>query len=144
MTSFGGLVVFQPLFESLGLWQRLAACCAHLPHSSLYSHALCLRMLVVHLLLGFRRLRDIDFYKTDPMVLRVLGLRQMPSVPTASRLLAGFDARSVGALRGCVRDIVLERIAALGRPTLFVFEGGYAVDAIGVNAVNVLQGFEGG
>lgn len=36
------------------------------------------------------------------------------------------------------------RIAALRRPTLFVFEGGYAVDAIGVNAVNVLQGFEGG
>jgi len=36
------------------------------------------------------------------------------------------------------------RIAALGRPALFVFEGGYAVDAIGVNAVNVLQGFEGG
>lgn len=36
------------------------------------------------------------------------------------------------------------RIAALGRPTLFVFEGGYAVDAVGVNAVNVLQGFEGG
>jgi acetoin utilization deacetylase AcuC-like enzyme len=35
------------------------------------------------------------------------------------------------------------RIAALRRPTLFVFEGGYAVDAVGVNAVNVLQGFEG-
>ena len=36
-----------------------------------------------------------------------------------------------------------ERIAALARPTLFVFEGGYAVQAIGVNAVNVLQGFDG-
>ena len=36
-----------------------------------------------------------------------------------------------------------EHIAALGLPTLFVFEGGYAVDAIGVNAVNVLTGFEG-
>jgi len=34
------------------------------------------------------------------------------------------------------------RIAALKRPTLFVFEGGYAVDAVGVNAVNVVQGFE--
>ena len=34
------------------------------------------------------------------------------------------------------------RIARLGRPTLFVMEGGYAVDAIGVNAVNVLTGFE--
>ena len=34
------------------------------------------------------------------------------------------------------------RIAAIGRPTLFVMEGGYAVDAIGVNTVNVLTGFE--
>ena len=36
------------------------------------------------------------------------------------------------------------RIAALGKPTLFVMEGGYAVEAIGVNAVNVLEGFEAG
>jgi acetoin utilization deacetylase AcuC-like enzyme len=34
------------------------------------------------------------------------------------------------------------RIANLGLPTLFVMEGGYAVEAIGVNAVNVLLGFE--
>ncbi|MPZ10657.1 MAG: histone deacetylase family protein [Kiloniellaceae bacterium] len=34
-------------------------------------------------------------------------------------------------------------IAALGKPTLFVMEGGYAVAEIGINAVNVLQGFEG-
>ena len=27
-------------------------------------------------------------------------------------------------------------------PTLFVFEGGYAVAEVGVNAVNVLTGFE--
>ncbi len=36
-----------------------------------------------------------------------------------------------------------ERLARLGLPTLFVMEGGYAVEAIGVNAVNVLLGFEG-
>ena len=35
------------------------------------------------------------------------------------------------------------RIAALGIPTLFVQEGGYAVAEIGVNAVGVLTGFEG-
>ena len=34
------------------------------------------------------------------------------------------------------------RIAGLGVPTLFVMEGGYAVEAIGVNAVGVLEGFE--
>ena len=32
-------------------------------------------------------------------------------------------------------------IAALGVPVLFVMEGGYAIEAIGVNAVNVLKGF---
>ena len=36
-----------------------------------------------------------------------------------------------------------QRIAKLGLPTLFVMEGGYAVEEIGVNVVNVLQGFEG-
>lgn len=36
-----------------------------------------------------------------------------------------------------------EKIAALGLPTHVVMEGGYAVEAIGVNAINVLLGFEG-
>lgn len=36
------------------------------------------------------------------------------------------------------------RIARLGLRTLFVMEGGYAVDEIGVNAVGVLTGFERG
>lgn len=36
-----------------------------------------------------------------------------------------------------------EDIANLGLPTLFVMEGGYDVDEIGVNVVNVLGGFEG-
>lgn len=35
-----------------------------------------------------------------------------------------------------------EAIGAIGLPTLFVMEGGYAVDALGVNVVNALQGFE--
>jgi acetoin utilization deacetylase AcuC-like enzyme len=35
------------------------------------------------------------------------------------------------------------KIAVLKLPTLFVMEGGYAVEEIGINAVNVLAGFEG-
>lgn len=35
-----------------------------------------------------------------------------------------------------------EQIARLAKPTLFVMEGGYAVEAIGLNVVNVLSGFE--
>lgn len=35
-----------------------------------------------------------------------------------------------------------KRIASLGLPTLFVMEGGYAVEQIGINTVNVLEGFK--
>ena len=35
-----------------------------------------------------------------------------------------------------------EDIGKLGLPTLFVMEGGYAVEEIGINTVNVLEGFE--
>lgn len=33
-------------------------------------------------------------------------------------------------------------IAALGLPTLFVMEGGYAIEAIGENVVQLLKGYE--
>jgi acetoin utilization deacetylase AcuC-like enzyme len=35
-------------------------------------------------------------------------------------------------------------IASLKRPTVFVMEGGYHIEALGRNTVNVLKGFEGG
>lgn len=37
-----------------------------------------------------------------------------------------------------------EQLAKAGIATLFVMEGGYMVDEIGINAVNTLQGFESG
>jgi acetoin utilization deacetylase AcuC-like enzyme len=36
-----------------------------------------------------------------------------------------------------------ERLGQLGLPTVFVLEGGYAAAALGSNAVNVIEGFEG-
>ena len=36
------------------------------------------------------------------------------------------------------------RISRLAVPVLFVFEGGYATDEVGDNAVNVLKGFQNG
>ncbi len=35
------------------------------------------------------------------------------------------------------------RLAKMGLPTVFLLEGGYAVEEVGINTVNVLQGFEG-
>jgi acetoin utilization deacetylase AcuC-like enzyme len=49
--------------------------------------------------------------------------------------ISGFTLQSDDYLR------VGERLAAAGLPTVFVFEGGYAVAEVGVNTVNVLEGF---
>jgi len=49
--------------------------------------------------------------------------------------IAGFRLKSADYLR------VGEDLAAAGLPTVFVFEGGYAVAEVGANAVNVLEGF---
>ncbi len=50
--------------------------------------------------------------------------------------ISGFRLRSDDYLR------LGEDLARAGLPTVFVFEGGYAVAEVGVNAVNVLAGFE--
>lgn len=49
--------------------------------------------------------------------------------------ISGFTLRSADYLT------VGEDIAAANLPTVFVFEGGYAVAEVGVNTVNVLEGF---
>ena len=50
--------------------------------------------------------------------------------------ISGFRLRSDDYLR------IGEDIARAGLPTVFVLEGGYAVEDIGGNVVNVLEGFE--
>ena len=70
--------------------------------------------LVVHLLLGFRELRDSRAYRDDPLVKRLLGLRRLPDVSTLSRMLKNADARSVENLRRLLREMLFERLATLG------------------------------
>lgn len=109
-TSFAGLAVFQLLFARLSLKQRLQACLAHLPGAPIFPRHLVLLLLVVHLLLGFRRLREVAYYRDDPLVQRLLGLRRLPDVSTISRTLAALDELSLDNLRGCSTELVLQRL----------------------------------
>lgn len=54
------------------------------------------------------------------------------------------DPISRFALRMADYPEIGRRMRRLDMPVLFVFEGGYATDEVGTNAVAVLQGFEGG
>jgi hypothetical protein len=71
-------------------------------------------LLIVHLLLGYRRLQDMRYYQDDLMVRRLLGLERLPDVATVSRTLASLDDRSVTHLRRLVRQRVLEQLGSLG------------------------------
>jgi hypothetical protein len=71
------------------------------------------RLLIVHLLLGYRRLQSMRYYQDDPMVRRLLGLERLPDVATVSRTLAGVDERSVTQLRQLNRQRVLDQLSRL-------------------------------
>jgi acetoin utilization deacetylase AcuC-like enzyme len=54
----------------------------------------------------------------------------------------GGDPRSRFGLSSADFLRIGERIGYLGLPTVFVFEGGSVVPELGINVVNVLEGFE--
>jgi len=110
LTSFGGIVVFQKLFAKLSLKERLRRCCAHLSEKNLYHPAVIVQWLIVHLLLGFRKLRDLEFYEDDPLIKRVLGLKVLPDVSTISRALIEFDDRAIEAHHQLNREQVIDRV----------------------------------
>ena len=96
LTSFAaGLMLFQTLFNRLGLKEQLTSCFRRLKVSPIFGHGLTVLLSIVHLLLGYRRLQDMRYYQDDLMVRRLLVLQRLPDVATVSRTLAGMDARSV-------------------------------------------------
>lgn len=124
LTSFSGLILIQELFRRLGLKARLRRCFSHLTVSPIFGHASIVLCLVLHLLMGFRELRDSRYYAEDPLVKRTLGLRRLPDVATLSRALASADEASVEHLRRLVREGVLARLKALALPRVTLdFDG---------------------
>jgi len=72
----------------------------------------------------------IASYAPDALVVS-LGVDTWAGDPISTFSLQSADYLRIG-----------ERLAYLRLPAVFVLEGGYAVNEIGVNVVNVLEGFE--
>lgn len=77
-------------------------------------------------------LHRVAAFKADALVVS-LGVDTFEGDP-----ISGFKLRSDDFLR------VGELLAQAGLPTVFVFEGGYAIAQAGINTVNVLAGFQQG
>ncbi|MEO9901559.1 MAG: histone deacetylase family protein, partial [Nisaea sp.] len=76
--------------------------------------------------------RWLLIYKPDYLIVS-LGLDCFEEDPISGFKFASNDFTKLG-----------KRLALLGLPTVFLMEGGYAVEALGTNCVNVLEGFERG
>jgi len=124
LTSFAGLVILQPFLAAIDLTANLARCFRHVRTGKVYGRATVFLQLIVHLLLGYRDLRQSAYYRDDPMVKRVLGLRRLPDVATVSRMLKEADTKSIERLRQLLRRLVVDRLAELALPRVTLdFDG---------------------
>ena len=124
LTSFSGLVVFQQLCRRIGLKSRLTRCFQHLQQSRIFGQATVFRQLVIHILLGYRELRDSCYYRDDPLVKRLLGLKRLPDTATISRTLKDADIKSAENLRRLLRAMIFDRLRKLSLPRITLdFDG---------------------
>ena len=100
--------MFQALFQALDLKTRLKDCFQHRHDGGMFGAHRIVLWLIVHLLLGFRRLRDVDYYRDDPLIHRLLGLRRLPDVATISRTLKSMDRTSVQHVRQLSSHLVID------------------------------------
>ena len=76
-------------------------------------------------------MRAVQDFRADALVI-ALGVDTFEGDPISKFKLASADYRQVG------RDL-----ATLGLPAVFTMEGGYAVEEVGTNVANVLEGYGG-
>jgi hypothetical protein len=140
LTSFAGLVLLQPFLVAIDLVASLQRCFRHVRAGKVYRRATVFLQLIIHMLLGYRDLRESVHYRDDPMVKRVLGLARLPDVATLSRMLKDVDEKTLERLRGLLRRLVVDRLRelALARITLD-FDG--SVQSTGRRAEGTAVGF---
>ena len=120
LSSYSGLVVIQELFKRLNLRSRLSGCFHHIRSGAIVGFHVITLLLIVHLMLGYRRLREMERYEDDPLVLRALGLSRLPDVSTVTRRLSELDRESIVKVRKMNRTLVLDPLPSrgLGRLTM--------------------------
>ena len=140
LTSFAGLVLLQPFLAGIDFVASLRRCFEHTRAGKVYARATVFLQLILHLLLGYRDLRESAYYRDDPMVKRVLGLGRLPDVATLSRMLKEADEKSVERLRHLLRRRVVDRLRGLAlRRVTLDFDG--SVQSTGRRAEGTAVGF---
>ena len=132
--------MFQVFFAQINLKASLRHCFQHLKSGKIFGDATIFLQLIIHILLGYRELRDSRFYRDDPLVKRLLGLKQLPDVGTISRMLKSADGTSIDKVHAVLRELVLGRLKKLNLPRVTLdFDG--SIQSTGRFAEGTAVGF---
>jgi len=123
LSAHAGTAPFWAWLHRTGWVERLEAALPHqLPRSNNSLSPREKALAFVHGVLGeARKLTHVAYFRRDPVVPELLGIRRVPSQSTLSRFFAGF--RSAGANLSCLRPLwrwAMERLPARAQ--------GYALD----------------
>jgi len=122
LTSFGGLELFSRYFRLIELHRRVREACRAAELRSDYGCVNLVLVVIVMLLVGARRLEQLKYFRDDPLVLRLCGLRRMPTRPTVVNWLKQFTMERLQALIQVNSQLLHEQIERLelGRLTIDV------------------------
>lgn len=95
----------------------------------------------MHLLLGYRKLREVEYYRDDPLVKRLLGLKRLPDVSTVSRALRSADADSIRNIREFCRNCVIGVLKKVYLYRITLDFDGSVISTNGKNAEGTAVGY---
>ncbi len=99
-----------------------------------------IRLIVVLVIVGGRRLRHLEFLRGDPMIERFTGLKRLPTARTMSRWLKSFRASSVEVLRQINAVVVGTFVQEVGCRTLTIDVDG-TVLSTGMKVERAFRGY---
>jgi len=118
LTSFAGVELLIRFCRSIDLNNRLRRHLDRLPLKGDFGVTGMIRLLLILIMLGGRRIRHIRYLADDPMVLRFCGLKRLPTPRTAGRWLAQFRMPMVSTLAQMNAEVVAESVREMALRTL--------------------------
>lgn len=114
LTSYAGLELVRRYFRTLDLAAILRRHLdGRLPGTDFGIASLVLLLLAL-IITGGRRLRHLLFFEGDPLVLRLCGLRRLPTARTVGRWLAQMTCKTLAALHRVNEEIAARAIERAG------------------------------
>ena len=107
------MVLIKSFFQSIELFDTLKRCFRS-GDTGAYPTSKLFLLLIVHLMLGFRRLRSMETYAEDPMAKDLVGLAQLPAISTWSERINACPEHVLEKLAKANRSFVFDELSAQG------------------------------